>query len=1382
MRRGLKRWLAAFLSAAIFAGCFGGMHVVHAESINIENVNLMKNAAFDDGTSEWSFVGGGCGTNNGYPSGTQHFYLNAGENNELKQTITIPADGIYKASAWLVTGGSGGMFGVRKEGETEALKDVEITASSYTEYILSDIQLSKGDKVEVYVSGANASWVNGDQFDFSCTEQTGEADDPSEQEPDYIFTGNMLLNPSFTEDSAWSFSGGGYGNNNGHNGRGDRHFYLNASTSYKVSQQIYVPYTGYYKAGLWVATGGENAKFGVKNVTSGELDEVTLTSNSSYSEYTLEIWANKGDKIEVYVTGGSNWVNGDDISLEYNLSRFVNMVVSPDDVSASAWKNEDGTFSQSIYIPQDGSYYAEVTLENAEGVKVSFAGEEVTGTSGSTTIKVEKEDLIAGQKVELKIEGASSVKNAVVKFDLSKIENAAPTASNVVISGECTAELIVSASYDFTDSDDHTEGNSVYQWFIADSANGEYTAIEGATASNLTVKAEWEDKYLKFQVTPVDQYEKAGDAARSEAVGPVDINIIQNPGFESDTTGWSGISISNNDAKDGLVRGIVKTSSTATQAITVPRTAYYDLVAYVRYSGSGTGKISLQDEAGNVLGSVNVQPTDGEWSEVKIDNIPLEEGQNIKLVLEGASDNAYDVDTFSLKRDREEGIPAFANVKKFVTEPAAYDTIIDNTKKEITLEYAYGTDFSQITLKELLVSAGASASIKTDDVLNLENDLKFTLTDSAQEQTEWTIIANEKEKKVVLESSNSNLADTFNWAANKIDQFVVTGTKNGIINKSESGAGSIGEDYIPSYWAGYFDRTAFYSRDFVHQATGAQIAGLADENYSMFSAFAKECTEARKWYTVWALNFDGSVYSLDYNNENSFVREVPAQFELVEKAYKQYLWSGDERYITDETLWNFYTNVMTKYIETHDGNGNGVAQEVGTGIFNGSATYNERGGRQVIEAGDSIGSQYQATLAYAGMLKARGENEEAEEWYQKAADLKEYFNDTWSVADDAQSEYVCAWGPNGQRYSDFSKETSWFIPLKMITEPGERNDNYIDFILDNLGNGIGTTSTAPKNIEAYTYIPDMLFLYNRSDDAWKWMKYITSIKDNPHERPSQGTNGDYPEISFTYISQTIEGMMGVEPDAGAGFVATSPRLPQEVPDVKAKYMQIGDYELDLAHNSNTDSTLTNHNAEKAITWEVRFYGDHDYIQVGDKIFAAENKEINGEIVSYVTTSVAAGASVNAKVVSKDVADAVYAEEAKAVSDKIDAIGEVTLESKTAIEEARTAYEALSAEAKALVTNLNVLETAEAKLKELESSANQGNQGSSSSDKNKDNSAEDTKKPVEVHYAGEKTTAAGGTTGAKTGDSANVAEFCVAMVVAAAGVLVVAAKRRKNISK
>ncbi|MFA0125890.1 hypothetical protein AB4400_31485, partial [Vibrio sp. 10N.261.48.A2] len=109
-------------------------------------------------------------------------------------------------------------------------------------------------------------------------------------------------------------------------------------------------------------------------------------------------------------------------------------------------------------------------------------------------------------------------------------------------------------------------------------------------------------------------------------------------------------------------------------------------------------------------------------------------------------------------------------------------------------------------------------------------------------------------------------------------------------------------------------------------------------------------------------------------------------------------WTGDKRYIEDDDLWQFYTKVLTDYIELHDDQDpNGIAEGYG-GIFEGSATYNERG-EFPIEAGDGIGSQYQATLAYSAMLEAREEYSEATLWREKAQELKRYFNEDWSIVD-----------------------------------------------------------------------------------------------------------------------------------------------------------------------------------------------------------------------------------------------------------------------------------------------------------------------------------------------------------------------------------------------
>ena len=406
----------------------------------------------------------------------------------------------------------------------------------------------------------------------------------------------------------------------------------------------------------------------------------------------------------------------------------------------------------------------------------------------------------------------------------------------------------------------------------------------------------------------------------------------------------------------------------------------------------------------------------------------------------------------------------------------------------------------------------------------------------------------ENENKIVMRSSNKYIQDMFDWAVEKISQFIMTG-KTGPVNRDEfhpEGDGSGEHIYVPSYWAGYRDRTAFYSRDFVHQALGAKIAGYTEENYNMFRIFAGGATEEREWYTPWAFNFDGAPHTIDYKNDQYFVREVPAQFELLEKAYKMYLWSGDKRYLSDPILYRFYTKVLNEFVELHDTNQNGIAEGTGGGT-------------------------------------------------------------------------------HGEKYSDFASENTWFMPLKMITEPGTRNDEYIDFILENLGEGIGTRPLAPVNLESYTYIPDMLFLYNRNEEAWKWMKYIISRKDLPHERAEQGTNGDYPEIAFTFLSQVVEGMMGIEPEADHGIVATLPRLPRDVGNLLIKNMNAGELFFSVKHERNRKTVLTN-DGNRSILWEVRFYGNYKFIKVGDELMKTMQKNMNGETISFVRIEIAPGES------------------------------------------------------------------------------------------------------------------------------------------------------------
>ena len=454
----------------------------------------------------------------------------------------------------------------------------------------------------------------------------------------------------------------------------------------------------------------------------------------------------------------------------------------------------------------------------------------------------------------------------------------------------------------------------------------------------------------------------------------------------------------------------------------------------------------------------------------------------------------------------------------------------------------------------------------------------------------------EKEKGPEIVSSYPELANKFNWAKDKARSFVQTG-KEGPVNVSEaSNSNTHSEDlaYIPSYWAGYPLRTAFYSRDFCHQLSGAHLLGLETENFTMLKAFATSADVDKKWFPLWAINFDGSPYSLDYRGNDNFVREIPAVFELVEKAYQLFCWTGDKRYIFDEDLWKYYTKAVTDFIDLHDTKmPNGVAEGSSGGIFQGVATYNEQHGSPLIEAGDEIACQYKAFWAYAKMAGLRGEKELSAQFSQKASDLKLLFNNEWGVKN--TDLYNRGYSFNQEPIDGWGKENSWFMPMKGITDmASDRTQKYLDFIDERLESKDGI----PANIEAISYIPELFFQYHQNKRGWKWMKYIMSHINQEHAASAlTGKNGNYPEVSFVLLSNVVEGLLGVVPDAANNGVATISNLTGEVQNLCVENIKIGNSTINVEHGLNHSSRVYYREGKGKLHWKAGFIGHYTHLFV-----------------------------------------------------------------------------------------------------------------------------------------------------------------------------------------
>uniref|UniRef100_UPI003563EF0E alpha-amylase family glycosyl hydrolase n=1 Tax=Labilibaculum sp. TaxID=2060723 RepID=UPI003563EF0E len=123
----------------------------------------------------------------------------------------------------------------------------------------------------------------------------------------------------------------------------------------------------------------------------------------------------------------------------------------------------------------------------------------------------------------------------------------APLASNVLITGTSQEDETLTASYNYSDSNDDLEGNSTYQWYRADDANGtNEEAISGATDLSYTLGADDRYKYIRFSVTPIaltgellvgnTVYSDYTDAIISIVNAPIATNVSISGIFQEDET------------------------------------------------------------------------------------------------------------------------------------------------------------------------------------------------------------------------------------------------------------------------------------------------------------------------------------------------------------------------------------------------------------------------------------------------------------------------------------------------------------------------------------------------------------------------------------------------------------------------------------------------------------------------------------------------------------------------------------------------------------------------------------------------------------------------------------------------------------------------------
>ena len=144
-----------------------------------------------------------------------------------------------------------------------------------------------------------------------------------------------------------------------------------------------------------------------------------------------------------------------------------------------------------------------------------------------------------------------------------------PVALNVCLNGKAKLGERITASYDIESQ--VGEGTSVYEWYIADSADGEYTLIENRSSNYLNAEQPYIDieqphigKYLRFAVTPYDKNKVFGEKVFSEPTKKIG-EYVQYDDIED--ASWAKASIENLTIR-GSVKGASKNSFEPNRQIT----------------------------------------------------------------------------------------------------------------------------------------------------------------------------------------------------------------------------------------------------------------------------------------------------------------------------------------------------------------------------------------------------------------------------------------------------------------------------------------------------------------------------------------------------------------------------------------------------------------------------------------------------------------------------------------------------------------------------------------------------------------------------------------------------------------------------------------------
>lgn len=440
-------------------------------------------------------------------------------------------------------------------------------------------------------------------------------------------------------------------------------------------------------------------------------------------------------------------------------------------------------------------------------------------------------------------------------------------------------------------------------------------------------------------------------------------------------------------------------------------------------------------------------------------------------------------------------------------------------------------------------------------------------------------------------SSDPALNTSFAWA------------KQQALSYAHAGTDSIG----PWYEAALPGRDAFCMRDVSHQTTGAAALGLYEANRNMLQRFASSVSASRDWAGYWEVDKQGRPSSADYLNDDDFWY-LPANFDLMDAAYRMWLWTGDDAYIRTSSMQNLLSHSAHEYVDAWSLSPMTLLsrprlmnrrQQHGKFVdARGIPSYTEET-QDFIAGSDLIAAEYRAFRDLQVIEERQGHTRTAKQYDATVAQLSSILErDGWNQRDHHLG-------------GSYSREQGWkgsgddlALYFGALTNPTH--------VRESLKYIASADHWENEGIEAESYLPQTLYRYGDKESA-----YTVLLDLSRDDKPRR----EYPEVSYAVVSSVVTGVMGIEPKYDSALhnivLATFPQLASDGETAKLTGLRIFTGTVDVSEVGLHDVAMKNETA-KAFTWRAAFPGTHQQIFVDGKRRRAHTATLlDGRTVSWV---------------------------------------------------------------------------------------------------------------------------------------------------------------------